>query len=326
MGFVDTLKITARSGNGGDGVVRWLHEKFREYGGPSGGDGGRGGDVYIEGVRDVHLLSKYRHHPHFQAGDGGSGEKDELHGANGEDCVITLPLGSVVKNINTGAVYELLHENERIQVLTAGTGGRGNASFKSSRNRAPYEFTPGKPGESATFEVEIRLIADIGLVGMPNAGKSSLLNSVTQARAKVGDYPFTTLEPNLGDYHGYIIADIPGLIEGASVGKGLGHAFLRHVSRTRVIAHLVSCENDDPLATYDTIRGELEAYSEELASKTEIVILSKTDTIAQEKLTEIVQSFKNRGIKPLSMTLYEDAAVKSVMDVLTKTVDASLGA
>ena len=275
MAFVDELTIHIGAGKGGDGVYRMRHEKGKEFAGPSGGDGGKGGDVYVVGTRDLGLLFKYRHEKEFKAEDGGPGKKDSYHGANGEDLTIKLPVGTIIKNLDTSEEIQIMKENEPILLLKGGDGGFGNEHFKSSIVQAPTRFTVGYPAEQADFYIELRLVVDVGFAGFPNAGKSSLLNVLTNASAKVGSYQFTTLEPNLGAFYNYILADIPGLIEGASEGKGLGDKFLRHIKRTKMIAHLVSLENEDVLAAYKTIRGELEAYDKDLAEKDEIILLTE---------------------------------------------------
>jgi len=321
MAFIDELKISARAGRGGDGVVLWRHEKSKEFGGPSGGDGGRGGDVYVLAVKNVHLLSKYRTKKEFVADDGGNGKKDSLHGNDGKDLEIILPVGSIITNLETGKKISLQEDGEKILLLSGGSGGRGNESFKSSTNRNPKEATPGKDGEKAEFFVEVELIADIGLIGFPNAGKTSLLNMLTRAKGKTGDYPFTTLEPNLGEFYGYIISDIPGLIEGAADGKGLGHKFLRHVNRTKVLVHLVSLENDNPVKVYKTVRKEIEKYSSELAQKKEIVVLTKTDVVDNPKYIEkVVKKMEKETDTVLTASLYDDEAVKMLQRVFLEEV------
>ncbi len=318
MAFIDEITIYMRSGRGGDGVERWLHEKFRDHGGPSGGDGGNGGDVYVKAVRDVSLLSKYQHKKEFYAQVGESGGKDSLHGANGEDLDVSLPIGSIITNKKTGKKISLDVEGERVLVLKGGQGGRGNESFKSSTNQQPTETTQGTDGEDAEFYIELELIADVGLIGFPSAGKTSLLNILTNAKGKVGAYHFTTLEPNLGEYHGYIIADVPGLIEGASVGKGLGHKFLRHIRRTRMLVHLVSLENEDVLESYNVIRKELEDFDKDLVKKEEIILLTKTDIISEEKVLEAVAKMKKVSSEVYTITLYDDGSVKNFADILIK--------
>lgn len=317
MAFVDEIRIWVKSGDGGDGVVRWLHEKGKEWSGPSGGNGGHGGDVYIVAVRDVHLLSKYRAMKEFKAERGGDGAKDSLHGADGKDLEVKLPLGSVVTNVATLEKYQLGTEGQKILILRGGGGGRGNESFKSSRNQSPEESTPGKPGEEAEFDVEIELVADISLIGFPNAGKSSLLNELSNSKSRVGAYPFTTLEPSLGEMYGFIIADIPGLIEGASEGKGLGHKFLRHIRRTRLIAHLISLENEDPIAAYRSIRAELEKFDPALTEKKEIVILTKTDLISdQGNLEKIINELKQINPLTTSVTVYDNDSLAELRNLL----------
>lgn len=309
-----------QAGNGGNGVERWKHEKGRAFAGPSGGDGGRGGDVYLRAVRDVHILSKYRHEKEFRAEKGGDGGNDSLHGANGKDFILDLPMGSIVKNLDTGAEYILLKEGEQVLVLKGGRGGFGNEHFKSSTNRSPKEHIPGQVGQDADFSIELQIVADIGFVGLPNAGKSSLLNALTRASAKTADYPFTTLEPNLGEMHGFILADIPGLIEGASEGKGLGHKFLRHVKRTKMLAHLVSLENEDPLAVYETVRKELSAFDKDLATKHEVIILTKTDMVDSARVKEVETAMKKTYPHPdvFTISILDDDRMKSFKDELIK--------
>lgn len=317
MAFIDELKISVKAGDGGDGVVLWRHEKGNEYAGPSGGNGGRGGHVYAVAVRNVHLLYKYRTKKKFIAEDGGNGKKNSLRGTDGEDLVIEFPIGSIITNLDTGEKISLKEEGEKVLLLSAGFGGRGNESFKSSTNRSPKESTPGKEGEKAEFFVEVELIADIGLIGFPNAGKTSLLNMITSAKGKIGDYPFTTLEPNLGELQGYIISDIPGLIEGAAEGKGLGHKFLRHVRRTKMLVHLVSLENDDPMETYKAVRKELEQYDPELVQKKEIVLLTKTDLIDDaEYIEKIIKKLEKNTETVLAISLYDDDVVKTLQHLL----------
>jgi GTPase len=317
MGFVDEIKISARAGKGGDGVVRWRHTKETEFGGPSGGDGGKGGDVYVVAVRDVHLLSKYRSKKEFVAGNGQPGRENSLHGHDGKDLEILFPIGSLITNLKSGEKISLTKEGERVLILEGGRGGRGNESFKSSTNRAPKKATAGLPGEEAEFFIELELIADIGLIGLPNAGKTSLLNALTHAKGKVGAYPFTTLEPNLGEYYGYIISDIPGLIEGASEGKGLGHKFLRHVRRTKILIHLISVENEDIKKAYQSIREELKRFDPELLKKKEVVLLTKTDLIDDPAtLEKLVEKVKEIVGSALTISIYDDEAIKKFVSEL----------
>ena len=322
MAFVDELTIHISAGKGGDGVYRMRHEKGKEFAGPSGGDGGKGGDVYVVGTRDLGLLFKYRHEKEFKAEDGGPGKKDSYHGANGEDLTIKLPVGTIIKNLDTNEEIQIMKENEPILLLKGGDGGFGNEHFKSSIVQAPTRFTVGYPAEQADFYIELRLVVDVGFAGFPNAGKSSLLNVLTNASAKVGSYQFTTLEPNLGAFYGYILADIPGLIEGASEGKGLGDKFLRHIKRTKMIAHLVSLENEDVLAAYKTIRAELEAYDKDLAEKDEIILLTKTDMV-DEKTVEAAKKKLAKFKKPIfTISVYDDPAIKAFADEFVKILRA----
>lgn len=317
MAFVDELTFDAAAGKGGDGVERWLHEKGKEYSGPAGGNGGNGGNVYMRAVRDLNLLARYRGEKRFDAPAGNDGENSNCHGKGGEDLTIDLPIGSLVRNMATGEQYELLEEGEKIMILKGGRGGAGNAAFKSSVNITPEETTPGALGESATFKVELRIIADAGLVGLPNAGKSSLLNALTGAAAKVAPYAFTTLDPNLGALYGYIIADIPGLIEGASTGKGLGSRFLRHIARTRVTVHCLALDSEDVWADYATVRKELDSFENgALSKKPEIIIFTKSDTRDAGYIKERIAEAKARGIEAFTVSILDDAQVEDLRKTL----------
>ncbi len=331
MAFIDEIKIYAEAGRGGNGVVRWRQEKFIPKGGPAGGDAGRGGDFYAKAVRDVHILLKYKTKKSFIASKGEDGGSKSLHGKNGADFVLELPVGSMITNLETEEKWQLTKDGEKILLLKGGYGGFGNEHFKSSVNTTPRESKEGQDGESGNFKIELELFADIGFVGLPNAGKSSLLNALTNAEAKVGDYPFTTLDPNLGDFYGYIIADIPGIIEGASEGKGLGVKFLRHIKRTKMLAHLVSFENLSKSSTgmmksYKEIRKELEKYDKSLnldedglLKKEEIIILTKSDVIDDPKVVaKKVKEFEKLGGKVFVLSLFDDKMVKKFQDALVK--------
>lgn len=318
MALVDELTIGASAGKGGSGVVRWLHLKGKEYSGPAGGNGGSGGDVYLRAVRDINLLARYRGAKKFRAQDGAPGENQSKHGKDGEDLVVDVPVGSVVYNEQTGEVHELLEEGGRKLVLKGGRGGAGNAVFKSSVNRTPTQSFPGAPGESATLRIELRLIADGGLIGLPNAGKTSLLNALTGAGAKVGAYAFTTLDPNLGALYGFVLADIPGLIEGASEGRGLGFKFLRHIARTRLLIHCISLESRDPMADYKTVRAEILSFEGGvLAQKPEILVLTKSDTADTQRIEKIRQQFLGAGANQVeAVSILEDNSVKLLQERL----------
>ncbi|MGH7141197.1 MAG: GTPase ObgE [Minisyncoccia bacterium] len=320
MAFVDELDISAQAGRGGDGVVRWLHLKGKEFSGPAGGNGGEGGSVYFRAVRDLGALSRYRGEKVFRAGDGAPGEGRLRHGADGESIDIEVPVGSRITNRVTGESFELMSEGECVLALAGGRGGAGNAVFKSSVNRSPREAFPGALGEEGNFYIELRLIADVGLIGLPNAGKTTLLNALTHASGKVDMYPFTTLEPNLGVLHGFVLADIPGLIEGASEGRGLGAKFLRHVARTKILAHCISLELDDPEEAYALVRNELALWDKDLAQKREIIILTKSDTRDNEKIKEISDEFIAKKKEVLVVSALDDASLKRLSVFLTSSL------
>jgi GTPase len=318
MAFTDEAHIHVESGKGGDGVIRWLRTKESARGGPSGGDGGRGGDVVLVGVRDLAALSQFRYEKKFRAEHGEAGKGELKHGKNGADIVLKIPVGTLIRVPDTGEEYEITKEDERIILFRGGKGGLGNARFKSSTNQNPFQQTQGKKGKGGDIDLTLKIIADAGLIGLPNAGKSSLLNALTRAKSKIGDYPFTTLEPNLGEFYGRILADIPGLIEGASSGRGLGIKFLRHVERTGILLHLVSASTEDPIAAYREVHTEIESFGHGLAEKREIVVLSKTDLLTPEEVASKMKLLaKETGREVLSVSIADDAALKSFSDRLS---------
>lgn len=315
--FVDELTIQCKAGDGGNGVVRWRHEKYRPLAGPSGGDGGNGGDVYVHAVKDLNRLSKYTGNNYFAAEKGSDGTDQSRAGKNGDDLFIDVPVGSKVTDLQRNRVFEVTKEGETERILKGGSGGLGNEYFKSSTNRSPEQSTEGKLGEEGEFLIEVALVVDVGLVGLPNAGKSTLLNNLTNAKSRIGTYPFTTLEPHLGDFYGTLIADIPGLIEGATKGRGLGHKFLRHVSRTKMLLHLVSLEHSDPVKQYYTIRAELSEYDKMLSEKDEWIILTKKDLVKQDFIDEVVKDLVKTKNRVLVVGKNDSDSYKYVGDELT---------
>ena len=290
MHFLDQAKIYVRSGSGGPGAVSFRREKFIEYGGPDGGDGGKGGDIVFEAVPGLNTLIDFRYTQHFRARRGTGGSGSNRTGAAAPDLVIKVPVGTqlLADDEDRTLLADLTVEGQRVTLLEGGMGGRGNASYKSSTNRAPRQHQPGIEGEEMWVWLRLKLLADAGLVGLPNAGKSTFLNSVTNASAKVGDYPFTTLRPQLGvvRHKGreFVLADIPGLIEGAAEGAGIGDRFLGHVERTKILLHLVDAAGDDPVEAWHVVRGELDSYGAGLADKPEVIALSRSDLVDAERL------------------------------------------
>ncbi len=318
--LIDEVKIKIKAGNGGKGNVSFNKNMMSL--GPTGGSGGKGGDVYFQGVSDIGVLAFFRNRKDIKANNGENGKPQYLDGSDGKDVVLNIPVGSVIENIDTGEIKEIVKTGEKIVIAKGGIGGKGNFHFRSSTNTSPTQFQKGLLGEEFNIRIELRLIADIGLVGLPNAGKSSLLNELTNADSRVGNYPFTTLEPSLGAYYGLIIADIPGLIEGASEGKGLGVKFLRHIERTNTIFHLVSSESDSPLQDYKKIEKELASYNKKLTEKEEYILLSKTDTISSKELTDkkiLLQ--KATGKQVFGVSVYEKESLTQVKKILEVVKD-----
>ncbi len=299
--LIDRLKIYVEGGRGGDGAVSFRREKYVPRGGPDGGDGGRGGNVYLVADPNLRSLFPLSHQIHYRAGRGAHGKGKKMHGASGKDLEVRVPLGTVVRPLDRPDVQvDLVVPGQRLLVARGGAGGRGNARFATPTNRAPRIAERGQPGERRWLLLELKLIADVGLVGLPNAGKSTLLAAVTAARPKIADYPFTTLSPNLGvvelEDETFVLADIPGLIEGAHAGAGLGHDFLRHIERTRLLIHLLDAAAEDPLRDFETIRRELELYQPELARRPTLVALNKMDLPeARARAPELRQALEARG-------------------------------
>ncbi|MBN9232529.1 MULTISPECIES: GTPase ObgE [Phyllobacteriaceae] len=326
MKFLDQAKVYIRSGDGGAGSVSFRREKFIEFGGPDGGDGGRGGDVWLEVVDGLNTLIDYRYQQHFKAKTGTHGMGRNMTGAKGADIVLKVPVGTqVYAEDNETLICDLTQIGQRFRLAAGGNGGFGNQHFKTSTNQAPRRANPGLPGEEMWIWLRLKLIADAGLVGLPNAGKSTFLAAVTAAKPKIADYPFTTLHPGLGvarvDAREFVIADIPGLIEGAHEGVGIGDRFLGHVERTRVLLHLVSAQEENPGKAYKTVRGELVAYGHGLAEKTEIVALSQIDILDADERKKKTASLKRAaGRAPLLLSAVTGEGVEAVLRALMAVV------
>jgi len=317
--LIDEITITIKAGDGGNGAVAFNKVKLSR--GPTGADGGNGGSVYFEGTGDINALMAFASRKEIEAERGRDGRGQFLDGRKGEDFILKVPVGTRVTNLETNFAQEIEEVGQRILAAGGGVGGRGNFKFRSATNTTPMEHEDGTKGDVATYKIELRLIADVGLVGLPNAGKSTLLNELTAAKSRVANYAFTTLEPHLGSYYGIILADIPGIIEGASTGKGLGVKFLKHIERTRVLFHLIDAESDDVVRDYRIVRIELEAYNPELSKKTEHVFLTKIDSVTPEEVKEKIKVLKKAGLKALAISVLEPESLEEVKKLLNKIKD-----
>jgi GTP-binding protein len=303
MKFIDIAKINVKAGDGGDGHVSFRKEKFVAKGGPNGGDGGDGGNVVLKTSKHINTLLDFKYKHHFEAESGAEGGKSNKTGKSGEDLIIKVPVGTLVKDTKENIICDLNEDSQEYIIAKGGSGGWGNFRFRSATNQTPRYAKPGTEGEEKELILELKLLADVGLVGMPNAGKSTLISVISAAKPKIADYPFTTLVPNLGvvkigDYENYVVADIPGLIEGASEGKGLGHQFLRHVERTNVLVFLLDINEPDPENTYNTLKHELEKYNPEMAFKQRIICFSKSDSVDEATKNEVIKTnFQDETVK-----------------------------
>jgi GTP-binding protein len=332
MKFLDEAKVYIASGAGGNGCIAFRREKFIEFGGPSGGDGGKGGDVVIEAVNGLNTLIDYRYQQHFKAETGGGGMGKDRHGANGKDATLKVPIGTqVYEEDGETLLADFTVVGQRVTIAKGGNGGFGNAYFKSATNQSPRRANPGQPGEERIIRLRLKLIADAGIIGLPNAGKSTFLATVSAAKPKIADYPFTTLHPQLGvvrvDEREFVIADLPGLIEGAHEGVGLGDKFLGHTERCRVLLHLIDGTGEDAGRDYQTVRTELEAYGQGLTDKPEIVALSKVDSLTPEAIEEQTKRLKKACKKmPLLLSSASQQGVKDVLRALFKVIDRASAA
>jgi len=317
--LIDDVKIEVFSGDGGNGRVLFNKNKMAQ--GPTGGDGGDGGAVYLRGVSNIGALGKFRGKKVYRAEKGGIGGDQKKTGKNGKDLILDVPVGTVVHISESDKKKEVTKIGQKLLLAKGGKGGRGNFFFRSSRNTTPKEAEPGEKGKHLELRLELKLIADIGLIGLPNVGKSTLLNTLTSAKSKVANYAFTTLEPSLGVYYELILADIPGLIEGASQGKGLGIKFLQHVERTNTFFHLISASSKDPVGDYEVIRKELREYNPELLKRKEYVFLSQADLAEEAEIKKSVKKLEKAGLKPQVLSIIDDESIKETEKVLREVIE-----
>jgi GTP-binding protein len=310
--LIDEASITVKAGNGGKGAATFKRNAQTAKGGPDGGNGGNGGDVYAQGIDDIMALMEFRYKKSVRGEDGVAGGKQNLYGRNGKELVVFFPVGTFITNQNTNEVIEILDTSTKTLLAKGGKGGRGNNEFKTATNQTPYYAEKGEAGEQKRFFLELKLIADVGLIGLPNSGKSSLLDALTNAHPKIGDYSFTTLEPNLGVLDGLIIADIPGLIEGASEGKGLGDKFLRHVEKTKVLIHCIDCLSNTPEKDYETIRKELKEYTNDLTVKEELLVFTKSDLVDQGYIKQLIKIANRLNKNNLVVSVYDDQSLEEL--------------
>ena len=328
MQFIDQARITARGGRGGDGIAAFRREKYVPAGGPSGGDGGHGGHVVLEADANLQTLLDFKYKRLFAADDGRRGGPNKCTGASGRELVVKVPCGTEVRHLTTGILLgDLINGGERLVVAFGGRGGLGNAHYLSNRNRAPEKFTEGRDGEEWPLQLELKLLAEVGIIGLPNAGKSTLIAVLSAARPRIADYPFTTLVPNLGVVRrpsgdGTVFADIPGLIAGAAQGAGLGHDFLRHIERTRLLIHLVDAGADDPIGDLRVVENELEAYGHGLVERPRILVLNKQELVSDDQLSELVGDLEGASGRSV---LCVSAAMGSNLDALLERVWRELG-
>lgn len=312
--LIDDVTIAVSAGNGGRGAVAF--NKIKQSLGPVGGSGGAGGSVYFEGISDLGALRQFRFKKKLNAIHGEDGKGQFCDGKDGPDLVLKIPVGTVIHNMETGNDLEITIIGERILAVKGGKGGKGNFHFRSSTNTSPMEFQTGLPGEKFTFRLELKLIADVGLIGFPNAGKSSLINELTNAKSKVANYPFTTLEPHLGAYYELVLADVPGLIEGASANKGLGVKFLRHIERTKILFHLISAESANPAEEYAVIRRELGVYNKKLLDKKEYLFISKSDLASPVDIKNKIAVLKKINPSVKAISIHDSDSLKEVQEIL----------
>lgn len=328
MKFIDEVQLKLASGRGGAGCVAFRREKFMPLGGPSGGDGGDGGDVVLVADRNMSTLLDFRHKKIMRAENGRPGEGSDCHGRNGKKIELKLPLGTVVYDAETGEMLaDLVADGQRLVLLPGGKGGRGNARFSTSTNRSPTHAQPGMDGEERQVRLELKLMADVGLVGFPNAGKSTLISRISASKPRIADYPFTTLAPNLGvvrwsDEKSFVVADLPGLIEGAHKGVGLGIKFLRHIERTRLLLHLIDpVDGCDVMEKYDAIRNELISFDESLGERTERVVITKLDSLAAADADELIEKFRSRGIEAAGISAVTGEGLSDLISEIGQLVE-----